>query len=149
MKAAVFAGVGQPLRIEHVPDPQPGPDEVALRVERCGICASDLHLTSQPVDLFPPGAILGHELAGEIVAIGKRVAGLRVGDHVIPHPARGCGRCAECGSGHPFWCGQFAPNMGGYAEYMLSSASVCIPMPSNMPLQTQRSSSRCPSVCAP
>jgi (R,R)-butanediol dehydrogenase/meso-butanediol dehydrogenase/diacetyl reductase len=133
MKAAVFPGVGQPLRVEDVPDPTPGPDEVVLRVQRCGICASDLHLTAQPIDLFPPGVIIGHELAGEIVAIGSKVEGLRVGDQVIPHPARGCGKCAHCLSGNPFWCKRFAPNMGGFAEYMLSSAASCIPMPSKMP----------------
>ena len=135
MKAAVFPGVGKPLSVEDLPDPTPGSEEVVLRVERCGICATDLHLTAHAMDIFPPGVVIGHESTGEIVAVGTQVEGLKVGDFVIPHPARGCGLCAECLTGFPFWCKDFRPNMGGFAEYMVSSSASCVIMPSKMPFE--------------
>ena len=69
MKAAVFHGLDQPLAIENVPDPVPAPDEIAVNVGRCGICGSDLHMTRESLFGLKPGAVLGHEFAGEIVEL--------------------------------------------------------------------------------
>jgi len=76
MKAAVFHGIGRKLCIEAMPDPTPGPGEVVVKVGRCGICGSDLHMTEDPMFGVPAGAVLGHEFAGEIAAVGKGVEGL-------------------------------------------------------------------------
>jgi len=103
MKAAIFHGIGQKLCIEVVPDPTPGPGEVVVKVGRCGICGSDLHMTEDPMFGVPAGAVLGHEFAGEIAAIGKGVEGLKVGDRVSVPPVKGCGHCASCLKGEPAW----------------------------------------------
>ena len=92
MKAAIFDTVGSPLRVGTVPDPTPAPDEVVLRVAACGICGSDLHITEDPAPFgIGGGFVLGHEFAGDVVALGSRVADLRIGDRVAVVPMRGCG----------------------------------------------------------
>ena len=67
MRAAVYKGSGRPWVVEELPNPEPGPGELVIKVHRCGICGTDLHLTSgHPMD-FPAGSVLGHEYAGEVV----------------------------------------------------------------------------------
>jgi len=134
MRAAVFTGVGQPLEIRELPDPEPGPGEVVLRIERCGICGTDLHFTDGSGATYELGSVPGHESGAEVVALGKGVDFLKVGDRVVPHPARGCGSCAECLSGSPFWCSQTRFNMGGFSQYKVSGARACIPLPDGLSL---------------
>jgi (R,R)-butanediol dehydrogenase/meso-butanediol dehydrogenase/diacetyl reductase len=131
MKAAVFHGIGQKLCIEVVPDPTPGPGEVVVKVGRCGICGSDLHMTEDPMFGVPTGAVLGHEFAGEIAAVGKGVEGLKVGDRVSVPPVKGCGQCAACLRGEPAWCDQMALIGGGYGEYALAQARQIVRLPSS------------------
>jgi len=130
MKAAVFQGVGQPLQIADCPDPEPGPREVVLKVGRCGICGSDLHMT-EPGALTPPaGAIMGHEFAGEVVALGRDVTKLRVGDRVTAMPITGCGACAACRAGEPSWCEKGLNFLaGGYAQYARAGEDECLRLP--------------------
>jgi 2-desacetyl-2-hydroxyethyl bacteriochlorophyllide A dehydrogenase len=85
------------MRVEDVPDPTPAPDEVVVRVEVCGICGSDLHmyklgLFQELGRVIDTGRILGHELSGEVVEIGREVKGIKVGDRVA---ALGPGGFAE------------------------------------------------------
>lgn len=134
MKAAVFVAPGSPLQVQQVPDPEPGTGEVVLRVERCGICATDLHVTGTPEPLFPPGMVLGHEVGGEVIAVGRGVDWLKKGDAVIPMTSRGCATCAECLAGRQYFCAQMRPNFGGYAQYMLSSAASCVHVPAGLSL---------------
>lgn len=134
MRAAVFAGPGLALQLRELPDPQPAADEVVLRVERCGICSTDVHVTGSPEPLFPPGMILGHEVGGEVIAVGRHVDQWRVGDRVIPMTSRGCAKCADCLAGCQHFCAQMRPNFGGYAQYMLSSAAACVPVPAGLSL---------------
>jgi (R,R)-butanediol dehydrogenase/meso-butanediol dehydrogenase/diacetyl reductase len=129
MKAAVFHGLDQPLAIENVPDPVPAPDEIAVKVGRCGICGSDLHMTRESLFGLKPGAVLGHEFAGEIVELGKDVAGFKLGDRVAVAPLRGCGTCASCLAGEPSWCLRMALQGGGYAEYATATARQCAALP--------------------
>ena len=131
MKAAVFHGIGQKLCIEVVPDPAPGPGEVVVKVGRCGICGSDLHMTEDPMFEIAPGAVLGHEFAGEVAAIGKGVEGLRIGDRVSVPPVKGCGRCPSCLAGEPAWCLEMALIGGGYGEYALAEARQIVRLPSS------------------
>jgi (R,R)-butanediol dehydrogenase/meso-butanediol dehydrogenase/diacetyl reductase len=135
MRAAVFIKPGQPLEIRDLPDPTPGPDEVVLRIERCGICGTDLHYTEDHADTFPTGFIAGHESGAEVVAIGKDVDFLKVGDHVVPHPIQGCGKCADCTTGSPYFCSSAGYNMGGFGQYKLSRARACIPLPKQLSLR--------------
>jgi len=119
MKAAVFKEAGTPLRIEEVPDPTPGPDEVVIKVGRCGICGTDLHRTEGHEGYtWPSGFVLGHEFAGEVVALGSKVEQIRLGDRVTALPYTGCGTCEPCLAGNPYFCSNgLRPMMGGFAEY--------------------------------
>ena len=82
MKAAVCYRSGQSFVIEDRPDPVPGPDEVVVRVRRCGICGSELHLNEGPPRGFPGGFVMGHEYAGEVAEVGPGVSGFHEGDRV-------------------------------------------------------------------
>lgn len=136
MKAVIFDGVGQPLRVDNRPDPAPGPDEVVLRVAGCGICGSDLHITEDPGPFgIGAGFVLGHEIAGEVVALGAEVHDLRIGDGVAVVPMRGCGHCARCRAGDPARCPEMVLIGGGYAEYVTVTARQCRRMPEGVALE--------------
>jgi 2-desacetyl-2-hydroxyethyl bacteriochlorophyllide A dehydrogenase len=128
MKAAVFQALGEPLVISKVEDPKPKRDEVLLRICRCGICGSDLHMTAEPVFGIAPGYVLGHEMSGEVVEAGPD-AGLKPGDQVSVAPLRGCGQCAACRSGEPAWCSSMQLIGGGYAEYAAIAGRQCRKLP--------------------
>lgn len=130
MKAAVFQGVGKPLAVEERPEPVPGPGEAVIKVGRAGICGSDLHMTAEAGSLVTPGTIIGHELAGEVVALGKGVTTLRVGDRVAPMPFVGCGHCAACEDGRPHHCAQARIDVvTGFSQYSRVGAKDCIVLP--------------------
>lgn len=134
MKAAIFHALGQPLAIEDRPDPAPGEGEVVVKVCRCGICGSDLHMTQEADFAVAPGSILGHEFSGEVMALGRGVENLRVGDHVAVSPVRGCGACDACRAGKPAWCENMMLQGGGYADFATAAARQCVRMPSTTTL---------------
>jgi (R,R)-butanediol dehydrogenase / meso-butanediol dehydrogenase / diacetyl reductase len=119
VRAAVLSEQRPHLELAEVPEPEPGADEVVLRVTGCGICGSDLHLASQ---LAPSGTVLGHEIAGVVSALGADVdAGRwRPGTAVAARPFRGCGRCDQCRGGRAEHCGELQllgmERPGGFAE---------------------------------
>src|SRR3546814_10361021 len=117
MKAALFKAVGEPLAIEDVPDPEPGEGEAVIRVARCGVCGTDLHSTSGHGYTLPAGAQLGHEYAGEVVAVGRGVRRLKVGDRVAALPVVGCGECEACRTGIDVLCSRWRGYGGGLADY--------------------------------
>jgi 2-desacetyl-2-hydroxyethyl bacteriochlorophyllide A dehydrogenase len=135
MKAVVLE---QPHHIEvrSLPDPTPGSDDIVVRVHACGICGSDLQL----VDGLLPGAaypfVPGHELAGDVVAVGGDVADVRVGDRVAVDPSLPCGTCAPCRRGRPHLCRRFgvigATVDGGFAEYVRVPARNAYPLPASI-----------------
>jgi 2-desacetyl-2-hydroxyethyl bacteriochlorophyllide A dehydrogenase len=129
MKAAVFHGAGLPLVVENVADPSPLPHEVVIRVDRCGICTSDIHMMETGAFLSP-GDVLGHECAGEVVACGSAVTKIRLGDHVAILPTAGCGQCVHCLAGEAKWCQSHIFRQGGYAEFIVAAESNCLPLPS-------------------
>jgi (R,R)-butanediol dehydrogenase/meso-butanediol dehydrogenase/diacetyl reductase len=135
MKAAVFHELHKPLVVENVDDLRPSGDEVLVRVGRCGICGSDLHMTEEPAFGIPPGAVLGHEFAGEIIELGKEATGFKVGDQVAVAPLRGCGRCPSCVAGEPAWCQAMMLQGGGYAEFALATDRQCRKLPSTTSLE--------------
>lgn len=135
MKAAVFKGAGTPLVVEEVADPEPGPGEAVIRVKRCGVCGTDLHMTSGHGNDVPVGTVIGHEYCGEVVALGKDVEGLRLGQHVTAMPVAGCGRCAPCLAGYPMACSQMQGLVGGFGEYMRISAASSIVLPDSLSAQ--------------
>src|SRR3954447_12993124 len=129
MRAAVFRALDQPLSMEDVADPCPSANEVVIKVGRCGICGSDLHMTREPAFGVAPGSVLGHEFAGEVVEVGASAAGLKPGDLVAVAPIRGCGYCSSCLNGEPAWCTQMSLQGGGYAQYALATDRQCLKLP--------------------
>ena len=129
MRAVVMQGLHKPLALETVDDPTPKTGEVVVKVGRCGICGSDLHMTEDPAYAVNKGDVLGHEFAGEVVALGKDAEGLKVGDLVSVIPLQSCGQCAACKSGEVAWCDSFGLQGGGYAEYAVTRPNQCIRLP--------------------
>ncbi len=103
MKAAVMRVNNEPLSIEDLLIDDPGPGEVLVRTAASGICHSDLHMIEGGIPL-PPPAILGHEPAGVVEAVGDGVSDFAPGDHVIGCLNRWCGVCRFCTGGRPYLC---------------------------------------------
>ena len=137
MKAARFY-TGRDIRVEEIPDPKPASGQVLVRVRAAGICGSDLHTYRRGTLLFPERAplILGHELAGEVLALGQGVADLKVGQRVAVEPLIGCGSCPACTSGDYHLCpqlahiGNFYP--GGFAEMVVAPRGKVFPLPDSV-----------------
>lgn len=103
MKAAVLREVGKPLEIETVAIGKPGPREVLIRTKAAGVCHSDLHFIEGSYP-HPLPAVLGHESAGIVEAVGSEVRTVKVGDHVITCLNPYCGHCEVCLTGHMNLC---------------------------------------------
>jgi L-iditol 2-dehydrogenase len=95
MKAALVTDV-EKVSIEEIERPSPKEDEVLIKVRTVGVCGSDLHLFRGTHAFRKPPAILGHEIAGDVVEIGRNVKRVKVGDRVTVEPQWGCGECAFC-----------------------------------------------------
>lgn len=134
MKAVTFQALHQPLAFETLPDPTPGHGELVVKIGRCGICGSDLHMTEDPAFGCRHGDVLGHEFAGEVVALGSGTQGLKTGDLVSVIPLKSCGACEACRRGEVAWCAQFGLQGGGYAEFALTRPNHCIPLPAGLSL---------------
>jgi D-arabinose 1-dehydrogenase-like Zn-dependent alcohol dehydrogenase len=134
MKAAVLRETRAPFRIEEVPVPAIGPDEVLVRTRSCGICRTDLHI--QDGLAYTPGfpLIPGHEPAGTVEEVGGEVSGLAVGQRVVPHLFVTCGQCAYCRAGEDAQCSGLRGILGvtlpgGFAEYFVAPARNLLPLP--------------------
>ena len=132
MRAVTFQELHKPLAFETLPDPTPDAGQVVVKVGRCGICGSDLHMTEDPAYGCKHGDVLGHEFAGEVVGLGSKVEGLKTGDLVSVIPLMSCGRCEHCRKGEVQWCEQFGLQGGGYAEYALTRPNQCVRLPSDV-----------------
>ncbi|MEU8137135.1 NAD(P)-dependent alcohol dehydrogenase [Streptodolium elevatio] len=130
MKALQYRQIGGAPELVSVPDPEPGPGQVLLRVTAAGVCHSDIAVMSMPAEAlsFPLPFTLGHEGAGTVAALGSGVTGLSVGDAVAVYGPWGCGTCAKCAQGKENYClradelGIRPPGLGAdgaIAEYML------------------------------
>lgn len=138
MKAAVFYGV-RDLRIEvDRPQPRPGAGEVLLEVAACGICGTDRHIMHGEFDTVPP-VIIGHELSGEVVAVGDGVTNLAVGDRVAIDPNMPCGMCRPCRRGKVHLCQNLSAIGvdvdGGFAELMVTPEQQCYRLPEGVSLE--------------
>ncbi len=128
MQALQMTAWQHEAELREVPDPEPGPGEVLVRIGGAGACHSDLHLT----DEFPPGVLplplpftLGHENAGWVEALGSGVQGVEVGEPVAVYGPWGCGRCRTCLLGMEDYCehqgvmGGGLGRDGGMAPFMI------------------------------
>ncbi|SNT04684.1 2-desacetyl-2-hydroxyethyl bacteriochlorophyllide A dehydrogenase [Sphingomonas laterariae] len=137
MRAAFFREAGKPLEIGTTADPTPAPDDVIIAVQRAGICGSDLHITQYGA--APSGTVLGHEFAGEIVALGSAVQGeWKLGDRVTALPIHACGECDACDKDLRALCssnvftGTGLARPGAYAEYVGARASTLQRLPAGV-----------------
>jgi 2-desacetyl-2-hydroxyethyl bacteriochlorophyllide A dehydrogenase len=124
MRAVVQHGP-KDLRVEERAVPEPGPGEVLVRVRANGICGSDLHFWKHAV--YGTGVILGHEISGEVAAVGPGVQGLRTGELGPVHAGIPCGDCGRCRAGLSHFCQNGSSlgsggDFGGLAEYLLAPA---------------------------
>lgn len=140
MKAARFYQAGEPLRIEDVPVPQPGPGQVLIKVEAVGVCGSDVHIAIEGVTptSFAP-ITLGHEPSGVVEKLGPEVEGFAPGHRVSVCPFLVCGHCINCRAGRQQVClnrrciGIQAD--GALAEYLCVPAENLTPLPDNVPFE--------------
>jgi L-iditol 2-dehydrogenase len=124
--------------------PDPGPGEVLVRVRAVGICGSDMHwyledCIGQHQAVHPQ--VLGHEPAGDVIAVGSGVSGLAAGQKVAIEPAIVCGECEFCRSGHHNNCVTSifmgGPDMAGlFREYAVIPAHNAVPIPASMSFET-------------
>jgi propanol-preferring alcohol dehydrogenase len=128
-------GPGSALRLGDLPDPEPGPGEVLLKVAACGVCRTDLHILDGELDRPKLPLVLGHQIVGRVVAGGERFgAGERVG---VPWLGWTDGDCRYCRSGRENLCdhARFTgyDRDGGYAELTVADERFCFPLPDGYP----------------
>lgn len=156
MRAALLETMPGELVVQDVSLTEIGPDEVLVRSVACGLCHSDLHYIEGKIPQKMP-ALLGHEAAGIVEAVGESVTGLAPGDHVVGCLNVHCDRCAQCTAGRPFLCVnrralqrradgtsrvrrgdeevyQMA-GLGGFGEMMLAHRSGLARVPHELPLE--------------
>ena len=118
MTAAVFRGNGQLILEDRAIPTVSEPTDVLIEVGAVGICGTDLHILDVP-PRHPAavGAVLGHEFAGKIAAVGSAVTNVQVGDHIVADPNAPCGKCVPCSRGYPNACeGVLSAPVPGYAN---------------------------------
>ena len=128
MKAAVVLDARR-MEVQDLPRPTIRNDELLLKVRYSGICGSDLHLYKYC--LFNPPAVLGHECSAEVVEVGKKVPGWKVGDKVLAHGGVACGVCADCLAGSSDLCLDaghmgLGRRPGAYAEYLRAAPQMLV-----------------------
>ncbi len=140
MRAALFRAPHEPLTLERVAIPKPGPRDVLVRVAACGLCHSDLHYIDHGVKTFKePPLILGHEASGTIVELGPEAEGFALGDRVLLPPVIPCGTCRPCRLGRGNACERvkmFGNDFdGAFAEYVVAPAAEIFRVPDELPLE--------------
>jgi threonine dehydrogenase-like Zn-dependent dehydrogenase len=135
MQAARFYAPGD-IRLEEMPTPVPGTGDALLAIRACGICGTDSHIWQGffPLDEVP--RTLGHEFAGEVVAVGEQVGAFVPGDRVVADINIGCGECVYCHRNQRLLCPSLQQlgihRDGGFAEYMVAPAATLRRMPDGM-----------------
>lgn len=136
MKAAVFYEK-ENLKIEELSVPEAGAGQVLIRVHACGICGTDMHIFDgdEGAAPTPSGTVLGHEFAGEVVAVGEGVTSVKLGDRVCVDPNKLCNECEYCKNGIGHFCesivGIGTTVNGGFAEYCVVPESQVYPFSEN------------------
>ncbi|MFB7460940.1 Zn-dependent alcohol dehydrogenase [Streptomyces sp. NPDC056188] len=152
VRAAVLPAVGSPLEVTGIELPEPGPGRVRVRLAAAGVCHSDLSLTNGTLRV-PVPAVLGHEGAGTVVAVGEGVTRVAPGDAVVLNWAPSCGTCHACSLGEVWLCAnamngaadvhartadgtELHPglNVAAFAEETVVAASCVLPLPDGVPL---------------
>ena len=134
MRAMVLEGPGQAVQMRCLPRPQPGPDELLVKIAACAVCRTDLHVVDGELPDPKLPIIPGHEIIGRVVACGANVRNFSIGERVgIPWLGWTCGHCRYCRSGQENLCttAKFTGYQinGGYAEYTVADARYCFRIP--------------------
>lgn len=139
MRALVKARPEPGLRMEEVPKPEPGTQEVLIKVHKTSICGTDLHIwhwDEWSQKTIPTPMTIGHEFMGEIVGLGDGVAGLEVGQRVSGEGHITCGHCRNCRAGRRNFChnhvGLGVTRAGAFAEYLSLPAGNVFPLPDHI-----------------
>lgn len=133
MRAMVLEEIGRPLIPRELPDPEPGPGEIRVRVGACGVCRTDLHVVSGDLPDIRTPIIPGHEIVGRVDKLGAGVAGFSLGERVgIPWLGVTCGVCAFCRSGRENLCDRpeftgYTRN-GGFATHAVANTRYAFPL---------------------
>lgn len=139
MKAALFHGPKQPLTVEEIPTPTPGPGQLLIKTAACGVCHTDIGYIDHGVPTFKkPPLVLGHEPSGTVAGMGEGVEGFKEGDRILLPAVYTCGNCRACRTGRENICANmimFGNNVdGAYAEYLLAPARDTFHLPEEIPL---------------
>ncbi|MEI3848078.1 MULTISPECIES: alcohol dehydrogenase AdhP [unclassified Microbacterium] len=135
MRSAVVRQLGTPAQVEERPVPQPGPGQILIRLEACGLCHTDIHAMQGDWPVKPNLPLVpGHEGVGIVEALGEGVTTRQVGQRVaMPWLGHACGECRYCVDGRENLCESQYNNGyavdGAYAEYMLADARYAVVVP--------------------
>jgi (R,R)-butanediol dehydrogenase/meso-butanediol dehydrogenase/diacetyl reductase/L-iditol 2-dehydrogenase len=141
MKAAILKGIGlKTLTVEDVPEPQPGPDQVKVKIAYCGLCGTDPENIEGRFGLIPREAYdkpqqLGHEASGTIVAAGKNIKNYQVGQRVACDFKGACGKCYFCRNKMEHFCTNPDRASGSFAEYAVYPESAIYALPDGISLE--------------
>jgi propanol-preferring alcohol dehydrogenase len=134
MRAMILEAPGTPLRDVQLPQSEPAPGQLLIRIRACGVCRTDLHVVDGELPHPKLPLVPGHEIVGTVVQKGERAERFREGDRVgVPWLGHTCGTCPYCASGrenlcdHPEFTGYTLD--GGYAEYTVADQRFCFPIP--------------------
>ncbi len=148
MRAMILEEIGQPLRLVEHATPEPGPADIVIKVEACGVCRTDLHIVDGELIPAVVPIVPGHEIVGRIHALGENVQDFEVGQRVgVPWLGGTCGHCRYCIGGRenlcdtPTFTGRHVD--GGYAEYTRARAAFCFALP-----ETYDAVEAAPLLCA-
>ena len=135
MKAMRLESIGN-LFVREIETPVPGPDDLLVRVEACGICGTDRHLLHGEFPSTPP-VTLGHEFCGIVEAVGADVKGFKLGARITGDPNISCGRCPQCQAGRINLCRNLKAigisRDGGFADYVIVPQKQAFEIPLDMP----------------
>jgi acryloyl-coenzyme A reductase len=139
LKAVVLENFGgaEVLQVRERPLPRPATGEALVEIRVCGVCHLDLILRSGMRSRVTLPRVLGHELAGDVVAVGEKVTYVKVGDRVTAFNFQACGDCVDCGHGRPSLCRRTKGDIGqtrdgGYAQYASLPAGNLVHIPPGM-----------------
>lgn len=134
MRAMVLKAPGRPLELENRESPKPRPGQILLKVKACAVCRTDLHVADGDLPPRRASIIPGHEIVGEVAALGEGVTGFRPGERAgVGWLGHTCGVCAFCTHGEENLCDQAEftgyQRDGGFADYTVADAAFCFPLP--------------------
>lgn len=138
MRAMVLHKIGEPLQLQDVAVPKPNSQQVLINVHACGICRTDLHILDGELNQPNLPLIPGHQIVGTITDVGSEVKNLKKGQRIgVPWLGGSCGHCRYCKAGQENLCDNavftgYQIN-GGLAEYCVTNANFCFPIPENYP----------------